>query len=101
MAHNSDNQKKLGPQPELPTTTTVPLQKANSDGNRQVDLTVDKASIAPSASKPPSGHRDEMAGENGTLVSGDISSYTAALYANELKEYPFNLDALRKWMIAL
>jgi hypothetical protein len=41
-----------------------------------------------------------MAGENGSLVSGDISSYNAALYANELKEYPFKLDALRKWMIA-
>ncbi|CUS10385.1 unnamed protein product [Tuber aestivum] len=41
-----------------------------------------------------------MAGENGSLVSSDISSYTAALYANELKEYPFSLDALRKWMIA-
>ena len=53
VAHNSDNQKKLGPQPELPTTTTVPLQEANSDGNtgRQVDLTADKASIGSSASK--------------------------------------------------
>lgn len=42
-----------------------------------------------------------MGGETGTLTSVDDSAFTAALYANELKEYSFDLDALRRWMIAL
>ncbi|RPA98880.1 hypothetical protein L873DRAFT_1790000 [Choiromyces venosus 120613-1] len=99
VAHNLNNQRSSDSNQSYPPR--LPLQKTNSDRNRQVDLAADKASIGPSASILPSRHRDEMAGENGSVVSDDISSYTAALYANELKEYPFNLDALRKWMIAL
>lgn len=51
--------------------------------------------------------RHEMAGEDGSVANGDdsssssSSSWTAALYANEITDYPFSLDALRKWMIAL
>ncbi|KAH8151614.1 uncharacterized protein LAJ45_04236 [Morchella importuna] len=47
-----------------------------------------------------------MAGEDGSVANGDdsssssSSSWTAALYANEITDYPFSLDALRKWMIA-
>ena len=47
-----------------------------------------------------------MAFESGAVVDVDgmddsDSAFTAALLANDLRSYSFDLDALRQWMVAL
>jgi hypothetical protein len=37
----------------------------------------------------------------GEVVDINDSAFTAALFANDLQSYSFDLDALRQWMIAL
>ena len=45
--------------------------------------------------------RNEMAIEHDDVVDVNDSVFMAALLANELKSYSFDLDALRQWMITL
>jgi hypothetical protein len=46
--------------------------------------------------------RHEMAVESNDIVDvNDAASFNTAMFANDLKSYSFNLDALRKWMITL